>query len=147
MKHVPLRYITLLFLIFPFLAKNSTIYADRVLLKNGKTIENVKSNIEKTSVRLKYENGKTENLSKSEIKSLKVIAVQWKQAVPVIGTTGPTAEELAKEAEEEKARVAVAAERGDEFTPRAEEDMISPWGNFGRGLIPGYSGHYKTENT
>lgn len=111
-------------------------------------IENVKTSIEKTAVKIKYENGKSESLAKSEIKSLKIVAVEWK--APTTATTGTparTAEQIALEAEEEKARVAIASERGDEFTPRAEEEMISPWGNFGRGLIPGYSGLYRTENT
>ncbi len=127
---------------------HSALLADRVSLKNGKVIENVKTTIEKSAVKLKYENGKVESLSKSEVKSLKIAAVQWKPIAPATpGTAGPTAEQLAKEAEEEKARVAEASERGDEFTPRADEELVSPWGNFALGLIPGYSGLYRTQNT
>lgn len=89
-----------------------SIHSDTISLKNGKILNNVKSIIEKSSVKVKYENGKIENIPKSDIKSLKVLSV-----------------------------------KGSEFTPRPEEDEINPWGNFGLGLIPGYSGLYRTEDT
>ncbi|TGL61309.1 hypothetical protein EHQ58_05905 [Leptospira ognonensis] len=136
------------FCVFLIIFSVSQLSADRVSLKSGKVIENVKTSIEKTAVKIKYENGKSEALAKSDIKSLKITAVEWKTKTPTTpGTTGPTAEQIALEAEEEKARVAIASERGDEFTPRAEEEMVSPWGNFALGLIPGYSGLYRTQST
>ncbi|MCZ8154680.1 MAG: DUF5683 domain-containing protein [Leptospira sp.] len=148
MNELTLKYPLRWTLLFYSLFASTSIFADRILLKNGKTIENVKSTIEKTSVKVKFENGKAESISKSEIKSIKVLAVQWKPVAPATpGTAGPTAEQLALEAEEEKARVAIASERGDEFTPRAEEELVSPWGNFALGLIPGYSGLYRTQST
>ncbi|MCG9876051.1 MAG: DUF5683 domain-containing protein [Leptospiraceae bacterium] len=125
-----------------------SIHSDTISLKNGKVINNVKSTIEKSSVKVKYESGKIENILKSDIKSLRVLAVQWKPVAPTKpGTQGPSVEELSKEAEEEAERVAEASAKGSEFTPRPEEDEINPWGNFGLGLIPGYSGLYRTEET
>jgi len=55
-------------------------------------------------------------------------------------------EEERKLAEEEKERVAKASEKGSDWEPRAEEDLISPGGNAAFGLIPGYSGLYRTKN-
>lgn len=125
-----------------------SIHSDTISLKNGKILNNVKSIIEKSSVKVKYENGKIENIPKSDIKSLKVLSVKWKPDAPANpGDQGPSVEELAKEADEEAERVAEASVKGSEFTPRPEEDEINPWGNFGLGLIPGYSGLYRTEDT
>ncbi len=148
MKCTILKIPSNFFCVFLIIFSVSQLSADRVSLKSGKVIENVKTSIEKTAVKIKYENGKLEALAKSDIKSLKITAVEWKTKTPTTpGTTGPTAEQIALEAEEEKARVAIASERGDEFTPRAEEEMVSPWGNFALGLIPGYSGLYRTQST
>jgi hypothetical protein len=159
--------LTALFLCLLSLFLSSPSYADGVFLKNGREIPNVKTTIDKTSVRIKYESGKTEILSKSEIKSLKISIVNWKPSKPTppkvedTSTDQQTKADESKskedtlvpnpietdEEEQERMRVAEASEKGEEFIPRADEDIINPWGNFARGLIPGYSGLYKTEDT
>ncbi len=158
------------FLCFIFLLLPFPNYSDSVLLKNGKEIQNVKTTIDKTSVRIKYESGKLDVLNKSEIKSLKILVVNWKTPKPILKEDGLRTDNSqtkndsisetntdsdadtnkdgdSSEDELEKIRVAEASEKGDEFIPRPEEEIISPWGNFARGLIPGYSGLYRTQDT
>ncbi len=138
-------------------AVGSSLLADTVKLKNGKILDNVKSKIEKDAVIVKYENGKSESLPKSSISSIKVAAIDWKkkEVPPIPSNLDAKAQEearklaeleAAKEAEEERLRVAEASAKGAEWTPRSDEEHISPWGNFALGLIPGYSGLYRTGN-
>jgi len=138
------------------------VQADIVTFRSGKVVENVKTTIQKESVVIQYEEGRKETRPKAEIKSLKVRPVVWKlnfsqmlkKAKEDKDAAKASAEEkrkaeaaaLAKAEEEEKERVAMASEKGSDFELRAEEDKISPAGNFGMGLIPGYSGLYRTKN-
>jgi hypothetical protein len=118
------------------------IFSDDITLKSGKTISNVKTKIKTDSIEIRSEDGKVVNYSKKEVKSLKVRAVVWKP--PKIQKSQ---EEILIEQESEKERVAEASVKGDEFIPRDPDDEINPWGNFALGLIPGYSGMYRTEET
>ena len=135
----------------------SQVFGDTVKLKNGKTLENVKSKVEKDSILVKYENGKSETVPKSGVLSIKVSAVDWKkkEVAPLPPNLDEKAQEEArklaeqeaqKEAEEERLRVAEASKFGSDWTPRPEEEQINPWGNFALGFVPGYSGLYRTKN-
>jgi hypothetical protein len=119
-----------------------SVSADDITLKSGKTISNVKTKIKPDSIEIRSEDGKVVNYSKKEVKSLKVRAVVWKPP-----KVKKTEEEVLAEQQDEKDRVAEASIKGDEFIPRDPDDEINPWGNFALGLIPGYSGMYRTEET
>ncbi|MEI1276994.1 DUF5683 domain-containing protein [Leptospira venezuelensis] len=117
------------------ISAHSNIQADTVYLKSEEKIENVKAKIGPEYLELSLENGKTIFLPKGTWKLLKVQQVQWTKRVPNV------LEEI-----QERNRVEQLSEKGNIFTPRAEEDKISPTSNFFLGLIPGYSGLYRTGN-
>ncbi|MBE7411010.1 MAG: DUF5683 domain-containing protein [Leptospiraceae bacterium] len=125
------------------------VRADIVTFRSGKVVENVKTTILKDSVVIQYEEGRKETRPKGEIKSLKVRSVVWRLAEEKkrkqnAEAEARFAEEKRKAEEEEKARVAEASEKGTDFELRAEEDKISPTKNAALGMIPIYSGAYRT---
>jgi len=155
-----------------FFFTTSGLFADMVVLRSGQKMENVKVSIGPDKITVKTEDGRTENYKKSSVKNVKIIPVHWKMSFsaflkglkkiekPKIEKTDSDEEKKRKEAEEkrlaeeeerrlaeeEKERVAKASEKGSDWEPRAEEDLISPGGNAALGLIPGYSGLYRTKN-
>ncbi|TGL33984.1 hypothetical protein EHQ52_05500 [Leptospira koniambonensis] len=118
-----------------YISIHPKIEADTVYLKSEEKIENVKAKIGPEYLELSLENGKSVSLPKGAWKLLKIQPVLWTKKVP------NALEEL-----QERNRVEQLSEKGNIFTPRAEEDKISPTSNFFLGLIPGYSGLYRTEN-
>ncbi len=118
------------------------IFSDEVTLKSGKVLTNVKAKIKKDSLEVQSENLSVANYPKKEVKGLKVRPVIWKAQTQI----KKSEEEIKQEILEEEARVAEASVKGDEFIPRDPDEEINPWGNFALGLIPGYSGLYRTES-
>lgn len=71
------------------------LLADEVTLKNGRVISNVKSTVDKNGIQVQYEDGKSETLKDSEVKSTKKRPVAWKtkEEKPVVPTKdSPTAQ-------------------------------------------------------
>lgn len=118
-----------------YISIHSKVKADTVYLKSEEKIENVKAKIGSEYLELSLENGKSVSLPKGSWKLLKIQPVQWVKKVP------DALVEL-----QERNRVEQLSEKGNIFTPREEEDKISPVSNFFLGLIPGYSGLYRTKN-
>ncbi|TGL60698.1 hypothetical protein [Leptospira sarikeiensis] len=104
-------------------------------MKSDEKIENVKAKMGPQYLELSLENGKTVSLLNGTWKLLKIQPVQWNKKIP------NAAEEI-----QERDRVQQLSEKGNIYTPRPEEDKISPVSNFFLGLIPGYSGLYRTKN-
>ncbi|WCL49626.1 DUF5683 domain-containing protein [Leptospira sp. GIMC2001] len=142
MIEIKLRNKKFTYLILVFFYFYNPILADDIFLKSGKTLTNVKTKITTDAIEVRSEDGKVIKFSKKEVKSLKVRSVVWKP--PKIQKTE---EEKILEQQEEESRVAEASIKGDEFIPRDPDDEINPWSNFALGLIPGYSGMYRTNDT
>lgn len=117
------------------------ISADTVMLKSGVVEDNVKTIITRTSVLTEFEDGRHVEHAKSEVRTVRIRPIEWKKVKAV------SAEEEQKFREAEERRIAQATAEGDTWEARPEDQKISPWGNFGLGLIPGYSGLYRTEKT
>ena len=117
------------------------IFSDEVVKKNGTVISNVKATVKRQTIRVEYENGRIEESSKKEFKTVRVRPIVWTSLLAAL-----TIEQKKLEEEKEKERVAEASAEGSEWEFRPEEDQISPWKNAALGLIPGYSGLYRTKN-
>ena len=126
--------IIILFLTIP-------IFSDEVVKKNGTVISNVKATVKRQTIRVEYENGRIEESSKKEFKTVRVRPIVWTSLLAAL-----TIEQKKLEEEKEKERVAEASAEGSEWEFRPEEDQISPWGNAALSIIPGYSGLYRTKN-
>ncbi len=128
-----------------YITVSFSISADDMIKKTGELVSNIKATVLRGGVSVEYEDGKILQFTKKVIKSIKFKPVLWK---PKVVEKGKSPEELAaeklKEEEAEKSRLAEATKNGDEWKARPEEEQINPWGNFALGLIPGYSGLYRT---
>ncbi|MCB1170282.1 MAG: hypothetical protein KDK25_08105 [Leptospiraceae bacterium] len=119
-----------------FLLLTAPLKADIVSFKNGRVEDNVKSRVLSSSVVMTFQNGTMETVPKAQLRSVKIRPVNW-----------PPAELAAKPAEAQQAeeiRVAEASEKGDTWEPRPDDEKIDPWTSAGYGLIPGYSGYFRT---
>lgn len=117
------------------------IFPDEVVKKNGTVITNVKATVKRQTIRIEYENGRIEESSKKEFKTVRIRPIVWTSLLAAL-----TLEQKKLEEEREKERVAEASAEGSEWEFRPEEEQISPWGNAALALIPGYSGLYRTKN-
>ncbi len=125
-----------LLILFPYIS----IFSDTVIFKSGRILENVKTRMDRGTIRIISEDGKTQVVSKKEIKKVTFLYTNWKPLQQ------KKKEEQIIQEEEEKDRVAELSADGNEWEEREEEDKLNPTSNALLGLIPGYSGLYKTQN-
>lgn len=122
----------------------SVLRADVVTFRSGKVVSNVRTKVQRSSVVMVFPDGRSEEVSKRLLLRLQVLPVQL--TGPDATAPGGDAERTAllrKEAE----RVARTTARGDTWQPRPSAQQVSTSSNFARGLIPVYSGLYRTEDT
>ncbi|HNI99977.1 MAG TPA: DUF5683 domain-containing protein, partial [Leptospiraceae bacterium] len=129
-----------------FLTFFSSLLPDTVSFKSGKIDENVKARMQKRTILIQYEDGRSAEVSKKEIKQVKFSSVVWNTKIPENLDMDEKKKFMEKLEAEEEARLANETQEGSEWIERPENEQISPWANAGLGLIPGYSGMYRTGN-
>ncbi|HNF26564.1 MAG TPA: DUF5683 domain-containing protein [Leptospiraceae bacterium] len=127
MKTVFINFTVGIFIIFP-------VSADVMIFKSGREISNVRTFVGRGSVSVSFEDGRTETVSKRDLKKFRFETAIWKR------------NESAEGQHSEEERLSEQAKDGNEWVERPEDEKISPLGNAALGLIPGYSGLYRTEN-
>ncbi|HMV77365.1 MAG TPA: DUF5683 domain-containing protein [Leptospiraceae bacterium] len=127
------------------LSAGDRLYADTVTRKSGAVLSNVKAFIKKGFIQVEFEDLSKTDFSKKDIKSVKFSPVVWKPKIPAKDekTSAPVPAELETSEQE---RIREATVNGDEWQERPESEQISPFKNALLGLIPGYSGLYRTDN-
>lgn len=132
----------------------SPLIADTVLLKNGRTISNVRVKIRSGGVFVRYPDGKSESFPIRQLNRVQMGAVlpAAKRPRPTPGPQAPATQQEAESPSKaidqaERDRVAEASVNGDTWQPLEESQTVQPWGNFAAGLIPVYSGLYRTGST
>ncbi len=131
------------------------IYSDTVHFKSGKEYQNVRVRVLKERLNIQHKDGRQEFFSKQEVHRVRFEAVVWPVLVPppvkgkeAVKPQDSDKKEEVKSADQisEEERLAEETKEGNEWVERPEEDKINPWGNGALGLIPGYSGLYRTKN-
>jgi hypothetical protein len=125
------------------------LFPDTVIYKNGKTEQNVKTKIKKTSIDIFYENGTSKTVDKINIKTIKFNLAIWNSKIPK-NLEPKEREKFLEELErEEEARLLEETENGSEWVPRQEKDLLDPFKNSTSSILPFSSGlmntQYKTE--
>ncbi len=111
-----------------------SVSADTVIFKSGKEYKNVRTSVQREYVSVSHKDGTDETVLKKDLRKISFAPSVWKK------------EEPARERLSEEDRLSEVAKEGNEWVERPEEEKISPLGNGALGLIPGYSGLYRTEN-
>lgn len=76
---VKARFLYSLFIILLFPFDQNGLFADTVVLRNGVEYKNVKTNLGKTSLKIRTESGSSFNVPITAVKSIKSIPVQWNE--------------------------------------------------------------------
>ncbi len=140
----------------------SPLAADTVYLKNGRTISNVQVEIRSGGVRVRHPDGRLETLPARQLARVQMGPVRAgtvRRARPAPAPRRPTPQTpvtnqnnsatapTADVDQEERDRVARASTKGDTWRPRPDAERVHPFGNLALGLLPVYSGLYRTGST
>ncbi|PJZ57052.1 hypothetical protein CH367_13295 [Leptospira barantonii] len=133
-----------LFIILLFRFDQNPLFADTVVLRNGVEYKNVKTNLGKTSLKIRTESGSTFNVPITAIKSIKSIPVQWEEKP---GENGPVEEVEAVSEEEDQpenpttSNESLNTQNDPTFKSRTEAAKLSILESL-PSLIPGWSNLY-----